>query len=231
MRTVSSMSHPEIGTRRSPIHELLQARHAEWRVVAGAPLAVRIETDEAERATAQTLGLCDVSALPKLGLKGPDAEHALTDRGIEVPGAIYESCRLAGGGWIVRTGANEFFLESGATDDSVALLASLDSARGRVFRIERQDATFLLAGSRASEVLAQTCGANVREAAAHRLMLTRVAGVSCGVFPQFFADAPGYRLWVDYSYAVFLWESLVEICESLDGRVIGAGCLLAEASL
>ena len=225
------MSHPEIGTRRSPIHELLQSRHAEWRVAAGAPLAVRIETEEAERAAAQTLALCDVSALPKLGLKGPDAEHALKDRGIEIPTAIYESCRLAGGGWIVRTGASEFFLESGATDESVSMLAYLDSVRGRVFRIERQDATFLLVGSRASEVLAQTCGVNVREAAPHRLMLTRVAGVSCGVFPQFFADVPGFRLWADYTYAVSLWESLAEVCESLDGRVIGAGCLLADSSL
>lgn len=231
VKSVRSMSHPEILSRRSPIHELLVARGAEWRVVGGAPLAVRIETEEAERAAAPTLGLCDVSALPKLAIKGPDAENRLKDRGIEVPAEIYESCRLGAGGWIVRTGAEEFFLESGATDDSVSALASIfDSVHGRVFRIERQDATLLLVGSRASDVLAQTCGVNLREAAAHRLVLTRVAGISCGVFPQCFADVPGYRLWVDFTYAVALWETLVEICESLDGRVIGAGCLLADSS-
>ena len=58
--------------------------------------------------------------------------------------------------------------------------------------------------------------------------MTRVAGVSCCVFPDTIGGIPAYRIWVDTSYALYLWETLVEICESVGGGVIGAGCVFPE---
>ena len=213
-------------TRQSPIHHLLEARGADWRIVGGVRFAVRFQSDEAERRAMQSLAVCDLSGLQKFGLKGPDSESRLSKNGIDVPQKIYDSRPLADGGVIVRFASDEFFLESGATNETVpALAARLNSHDGKTFHVERQEATFLLIGSRSLAVLSQTCGINFREAAPRHVVFTRVAGISCAVFPNPVGDIRAYRFWVDCSLAVYLWETLVEICESLNGGVIGAGCL------
>lgn len=130
---------------------------------------------------------------------------------------------------IVRLASDEFLLEGGPAGHVLPALAKrLDSHRGRVFPVERQEAIFLLVGSRSLEVLAQTCGIDFGRASRQHLVLTRIAGVSCGVLPETVTGARVWRLWVDASYAVYLWETLLEVCESLDGGTIGAGCLFPE---
>ncbi|MCH7729641.1 MAG: aminomethyl transferase family protein [Planctomycetes bacterium] len=219
----------ETPTRQSPIHPWLEARKADWSFIGTTPIAFRLQEQETERAAMKTLGLCDLSALAKLGVKGPDAHGWLQDQQVDVPDGIYESRRLADGGVIVRLAPDEFLLEGGITNESLpALRGQMDSPHGQVVHIVREEATFLLIGARSLEVLAQTCGINFHEAGPRCLILTRVAGVSCGVFPDPIKEISAYRLWVDPSYAVYLWETLVEICESLGGHPIGAGCIFPE---
>ncbi|MEX2285466.1 MAG: hypothetical protein WD648_00175 [Planctomycetaceae bacterium] len=211
---------------RNPIYHLLEARRPEWGDVDGMPLALRFQSDEHERQAVRTLALCDVSSLPKIGVKGPDADHWLASRGIDVPPALFDAQRLPDGGVIARVGGDDFLLESGPTGETVAAIAAaLDVATGRIVHIDRQEAAFLLAGSRALEVLLQTCGINFAEAVAGRLVMTRVAAVSCGVLPEVADDLPLFRIWVDCSYAVYLWETLAAICEELGGSIVGAACL------
>jgi heterotetrameric sarcosine oxidase gamma subunit len=216
---------------RSPIHEALEARGAEWRSIDGMDVAVRIHDADTEQASLESLGLCDLSGLRKLGLKGRDAESWLAGQGIDVPQRVFGSSSLESGGIIVRFGSDEFFLEDGIGNSTVASLGvRMDSHAGQMFRVEHQEATFLITGSRSLEVLAQTCAINFSEAARRQVIFTRVAGVSCGVFPDAVRNIPTYRIWVDPGYAVYLWEALVEICESLDGNVIGASCIYPELS-
>ena len=220
---------PDTPTRRSPIHHSAETAGAVWRLTGGMPMAVRFDRAEAEREAINTLGLCDLSALEKLGVKGRDAEAWLRDQGVDTPAGVYESRRLGDRGIIVRLTADEFLLESGIAGESVpALAARLVSPRGHVFRVERQEATFMLVGPRAIDVLAQTCGIDFRDAPPNRLVLTRAAGAGGGVLPDPVGDTPAFRIWIDYSYAVYLWTTLVEICESLQGRVVGAGSIFPE---
>lgn len=214
---------------RSPIHEDLVVRGAEWRSVGGIELAVRFQDVEKENVAMRSLGLCDLSGLRKFGVKGRDAAIWLTEQKISVPPKVFESRPLGSGGMIVRFGTNEFFLEDGIGHSTVSSLAErMDSPGRQVFRVEHQEATFLLTGLRSHEVLAQTCGINFAEARPRNVIFTRMAGVSCGIFPDALRDIATYRIWVDPSYSVYLWETLVEICESLDGSVIGASCVHPE---
>ena len=214
---------------RSPIHEALEARGAEWRSVDGIDVVVRIQDADTERVAMESLGLCDLSGLRKTGLKGRDAESWLAGEEIDVPRTVFESRSLESRGIIVRVGSDEFFLQDGIGNSTVSLVAErMKSHDGLLFRVEHQEATFLLIGSRSLEVLAQTCGINFSVMAPRQVVFTRVAGVSCGVFPDSVGEIPTYRIWVDPSYAVYLWETLVEICESLDGCVIGAACVYPE---
>lgn len=209
---------------RSPIHADLDARGAEWCSIDGISFALRIQDEDIEQAAMTSLAICDLSGLRKVGLKGPDAERSLAAEEIDVPQSIFESHPLLNGGFVVRFGKNEFFLEDGVGNSVVEpLVDRVTSNDMQVFRVEHQEATFLLTGSRSCEVLAQTCGINFSESALRRVIFTRVAGVSCGVFPDIVQNIQAYRIWVDPSYAVYLWETLAEICESLGGKVTGIG--------
>ena len=101
----------------------------------------------------------------------------------------------------------------------------LGTSSGQVFRVERQEATFLLVGGCAIDVLSQTCGVNFGEETPGRLVLSRVAGVSCGIFPDTVGELTAFRCWIDAGYAAYMWETLLQICEELGGTVIGAGCI------
>jgi sarcosine oxidase subunit gamma len=212
--------------RRSPVHDILASHQPEWGTLCDAPIAVRFQSPAIEREATGTLALCDVSPLTKLGVKGSDAESFLTGAGIDVPAEVYQTRELEDGGLIVRLGTDEFLLESGFATEIVPRIAErLQQQTGRAFAIERQDATFLLLGPRATEVFAQTCALDMSAAPRRQLILTRVAGVNCGVLPEDLHEVPAYRLWVDYSYAAGLWDALSTICAELGGTIVGAGCV------
>lgn len=218
-------------TRHSPIRHLLETRQAQWGRVGGMEVAMRMDSVERELERMKTLGLCDLSCFTKLGVKGRHAATWLRDRNVAVPSDVYGCQRLPDGGFVVGWGTDEFFLESGIENKTVpALVAELGSRADNVFRVPREDATFMIVGSRSLDALAETCAVDLRIAAEHNLILTRVAGVSCGILPETLGDQRAYRLWFDPSYAVYLWETLVAICEDHGGGTIGAGCLYAELS-
>ena len=228
-------------TAISPVHHLLDAESTQWGEVAGRPIAIRIGTAEVDREAVRKLGLCDVSVLPKLGLKGPGAASWLAAQGIDVPGDTFASQPLADGGVIINQGGGEYMLESGpaasvvpsiqhAADTAIdARSEAGDSADlgGQFYRVERQDAGFILGGVDAGKVLAQTCGVNFAQAEAGRLIFSRVAGVSAAILPQTADEISSYRLWADASYAVYLWQTLGRISGELGGRVVGAACLFS----
>lgn len=218
-------------TRQSPVQHLLESHAPEFRDFGGGSYVVRLRAEQDEQQSLESLGLCDLSGLQKLGLKGPDARAVLEREGLDVPGEIFESRPLPDGGVIVRIGVGEFFLEDNIANSNLpTLLDRIDAHDGQLYRVEHQEATFLLVGHRVVEVLAQTCGINFAETMPSKVVFTRVAGVSCGILPETIRDTPAYRLWIDPSYAVYVWETLSRICEGLDGSVIGAGCIYSELS-
>ncbi len=77
-------------------------------------------------------------------------------------------------------------------------------------------------------MLAQTCGIDFDGTGQDRLIFTRVAGVSAAILPESIGAVSVFRFWIDASYAIYLWETLFEICDSLGGSLIGATCLFPE---
>jgi len=218
-----------LAKRRSPIQHLLQAHGGEWTDVDNTPLAVRFDDADTEAKRASELGLCDLSALPKIGVSGNGAPEWLRTHGVDMPETIYDTKRLQDGGWVVRTAQDEYLVESGPPCVTVpALSRELGPGCEGVVRLERQEATLLLTGDRAVEVLAQTCAIDLRSSPKDRLILTRAAGASCGILPWMREEIPVYHIWVDNSYAVYLWETLENIVEELGGRVIGAAAIFPD---
>jgi sarcosine oxidase subunit gamma len=165
-----------------------------------------------------TIQLQDFGALPKLGLKGPAAASWLRQQGVDLPAEVLAVGERTDGGWIARLGITEFLLEQGGDGDFITQLERcLHSLPSGVYRVPRCDVTMLLSGSEVQSVFAQTCGIDFRRTAPHRIVYTRVAGVSCCIFPESSVDAR-FRLWVDYTFAQYLWDALAGIVSELGGE-------------
>src|SRR5579862_8533307 len=105
--------------RRSPVHEALDHLHPEWSLLHGMSVALSIPDGNA---AARRLGLCDVSGIPRLGLKGAGAAEWLKEHAIAVPPAIYDCAPLGKTGFVARTGSAEFLIEDSLGDDIVSRL-------------------------------------------------------------------------------------------------------------
>ncbi len=208
--------------KQSPLHSWHMSRCDSWCQLGETPLPWQFAAAEEEQSAARDLALCDLSGLPLLEAKGPGAANWLVARDLPVPGAIYEGTSTSDGGWITRTGSAEFLLR-GAPGSDLSERVGSDPASD-VLITSRQDALFLVAGSRIGELMAQTCGLDYASLAPERTHLSRVAGVSCGMLRDQLNGLPVCWLWLDPSYAFYLWEQLIQITTDLDGKTVGVSC-------
>jgi sarcosine oxidase subunit gamma len=184
-------------------------------------VALRFNDGASESKFKSELALCDMSFLPKLGVKGPESLACLAQAQLPIPEGIYSCCPLADGGLVIRIDRHEVFVEDGVAG---TLTAKLEEQLGQsltgVSLIRRQDASFLLSGARCNLVLRETCGFDFRYPP-NGVVMTRVAGVSCIILPVRIEGAWAFRLWLDPSYASYLWEALLKIVRDHGGDAIG----------
>jgi sarcosine oxidase subunit gamma len=234
-------------TRLSPVHDQLDHLHPRWGALDGMPVALAFgsRTLEQEQGLARTLGLCDVSALPRSVIKGPGAASFLEASGVApaIPAEVFCVLPLQSGGLIARTGRAEFFLEDAPTEDGrqnvVAQVSEslVNSPQPGVYQALRQDASFLLSGEHASAVLLQTCGFDFRQPGSSPspspdrgtvMVMTRVAGVSTWVVRREIAGIAVHHLWTDGTYGPYLWESLLKVTREFDGDAVGFSVFFPE---
>ena len=152
----------------------------------------------------------------KLGVKGPSLAEWAKEHGIEIPESIYATLSVGQHGVLARVGAGELIVECAADDVLLTRFeAALQANDTGVYRIDQESVTLVLQGDMALGVLAQTCGVDFAAEPVDRMVYTRVAGASCGVLPRDEGGQRVYRLWVDYSLAPYLWQTLAEIAVEL----------------
>ena len=211
--------------RHGPIEPPLNQARARWEDLFGAQVTVHFGDPETESRVSRDLGLCDLSFLPKLGVKGPGAEGWLNEMGLPAPDQVYHLERFDQDALIARVDRHEFFLEDNLGSDRVREISqALGRGGPNLFRVERQDASFFLSGGRALAVLAQTCSYNFEERE-EELVMTRVAVVACSVLPVRMGGLDGFRIWTSPSQGRYLWQSLLAIVRDLGGSRVGIGCL------
>lgn len=214
---------------QSPLETQLAALGAHWEAVSGRRLPMDFGDRAVEMRRANELALGDLSALPKLGLKGPGAEAWLGAAGVAVPEEVYGWRPFGADGLIMRVDRQEFFLEAGVGSTEVTLLAEKLGAHGpSVYSVARQDVGLTLSGRRATEVLTQTCSydfvqrTSAAESLSHEVaVLTRIALVSCTVLRLERGGVSHFRIWCSPTYGGYLWETLFGIVQELGGGPIG----------
>lgn len=207
--------------RRSPVQDCLEKLNPVWAQLHGMRVPLRFKESSGEIKLKTQLSLCDLSCLPKIGVKGPESLAWLAQAGIGVPVSVYGCGSLGGDGLVIRTDRSEVFLEDGPDSTTVAdLERELGTTPLGVYRVCRQDASFQLRGAQSNAVLRETCGVDFSQAS-DGVVMTRVAGVSCMVLAVQDNPTPTFRLWLDPSYASYLWDALLEIVRDQGGDAVG----------
>jgi len=209
-------------SRSSPLTYRFASLHPEWATVHGMPLAARVPGESPERLW--TLGICDLSALVRVGVKGPRAAEWLSSHGVQVPQQPNSWASTGGGGLIARLARTEFLIEDGFDGSVAAGLASeLKPGSPGVYPVPRQDCALALTGKQVNELLVQTCNVDfsAADATARAVTLTQMVGVSITALRADIDALPCYRIWCDGTSGAYLWETLAGIAAALGGGPVG----------
>lgn len=207
--------------RASPLFHGLAVLHPHCEVLHGMPVALRLQDEQPGWAGA--LGVCDLSFLPRLGVKGPGAARWLAGHGIPVPAEPNRWEPLPQGGLVARLARTEFLVEDGFAGGPVAVLAQQLQVGTGVYPVPRQDCALALTGSAVPELLVQTCNVDfaAQDPAARIVTLTSMVGVSVTALRRQAAGRDAFRLWCDGTMGPYLWETLSGIARELGGGPVG----------
>jgi sarcosine oxidase subunit gamma len=173
----------------------------------------------------QILGVCDVSFLPRFGVKGLNVLQWLRANRLNVPAEPNTWEAQESGALLLRLGNSEFLLEDQPGGNACE---SLNAADGKsihgLYKVLRNDASFILSGSDVLALFSELCSLDLRDKAlaANGLVMTQVAGISATVVRQYLNGEPVYRLWCDGTYGPYMWETLMEIATEHGGGAVGA---------
>jgi len=217
---------------KTPILYALADKEPRWTDFNGMSVALGYESEQIELERQQIAGICDVSCLQRFGVKGPQAAQWLEQRNIAPP-AGNNSWATSGSGegtsLVLCLGSSEFLIEQQLNNTSNGLpddrSLSQPIAAG-VYRVQRNDAAFILSGSRIQDLLSELCLLDLREQAlaGDAVVMTQVAGVSATLLRQ---PSPGkhggmvFRLWCDGSYGAYMWQTLTQLAGELGGGAVG----------
>jgi sarcosine oxidase subunit gamma len=214
--------------RRSPLHDAIEAQSPTWGELHGMQVAARMPDD----VTAKPIALADASCLPRMGVKGPQAEAWLRGQGVAVPEGVNAWTRTPDGMIVARLARSEFFLEDRPGGATVERLRSALMPGPGLYPVLRQDAALALAGERFNELLVQTCNVDFRAWTLSQrvVVMTSMVGVSVLVLWHEQQGRPLFRIWCDGTFGPYLWETLLEIAREEGGGAAGFSGLFPDAT-
>ena len=180
----------------------------------------------------ESVGIVDLSCLPRFGVKGPRAAAALEALGLAPPSEPNRWAALDGGGLVARLGRSEFLLEDGIAGGSVRRVReALADGAPSVYPVPRYDLALALVGAQVPALWDQSCSFDLRELVGTPglVVITTMIGVSVTVVRDNFGGREGFRIWCDGTFGPYFFETLLEIARELQGGAAGICDLLPEA--
>lgn len=206
--------------RTSPLWDILQSCEPRWGLAENMQYARSILGEATHVAQ---LGLADLSHRARFGVKGAQAASWLAAQDIATPTQpnTWLSLGPDTGSFVARLGLTEFLIEGSA---ATSLQPWTEAPAPSVYPVVREDTEIALLGPQVNELLRQTCNVNflALDISAHPVVLTSMVGITVTILPGSVRDTPYYRLWCDYSFGAYLWQTLLEIARELGGGPIGA---------
>ncbi|HJN59446.1 MAG TPA: sarcosine oxidase [Alphaproteobacteria bacterium] len=225
---------PDSRARRSFLYRELESAGAVFDELNGAAAAMSYGADaEAEAAQARSLGVCDLSALPRTGFKGWNMAAWLSAQGAELGEASNVVTPQSDGTRIARLAPGEALL-LGDYHGHGALIEKADSAWSMqeadgCFQVPRAETNFWLAlsGAHVPALFAKICAVDLRPEsfAAHSVAQTNVARLNAIVIRADSAGVTQFDLLSDNASAVYLWRALADAMSEFGGKPVGLAAL------
>ena len=205
---------------RTPIYRRHVAAKGEFGEINGVACALRLGA----RLPAPVM-LCDLTALPRSGLKGRACISWLRDQGREIGDRDNVAYRQGDGSLVARLGPREALLLS-ALDGSGAVDPAPDWAGAvRAYTVPRfaGNIWFYLCGERSSGVFAKLCGVDLRpqnfsQGAVAQTDIAKLNGI---VIRHDAGRTLGYHLLADFAAAGYLWDVLLDAMAEFGGQAVG----------
>lgn len=218
------MSTPaDMPCRRSALYRWHREHAARFREVDGASF---VESYDGRDAPA--LKLCDLTMLPRTGLRGGTAPQWLAAQIGPVP-AVPNSSLCIENGIVARLSAEEFLL-LGRADFDATFIRDIErslheSQPDGIYSLPRADShcLFALAGEAAPDALAKLCGIDFRPGhfADQRVAQTSMAHVNAVVIRCDLAACLNFFILCDAAYAEYLWDTLLDAAGEFGGGASG----------
>jgi sarcosine oxidase subunit gamma len=229
---------PTAFPRRSCIYRVLQQAGARFAPVNDAAIAVDFgKPIEAEVARARTMGIADLSVLPRTGFKGVGTVEWLTSQGLAIGPDSNRAYPQPGGELAARLAPTEIFLidSLAATGELIRRLNAAwtwgsDKPRTLVgYPMPRSEshAWFMVTGKHAPAMFAKICGVDLRphRFAGGAIAQTSVAKMSAIVIRADLAGTPAFHLLADSASAEYLWTCVLDAMAEFDGAPVGWSAL------
>ena len=219
--------------RRSYIWRVLEQAGARFIELNGAAVAADFGDAEAEVQTARSMGLADLSPLPRVGYKGRGALDWAREHGVIIDQNNNVAARQEGGGWAARLADSEVVViddlsGAGALVHRIESEWSMDNADGG-YLVNRQGANFwfTVTGEHAAEMLAKICGVDLRPGkfALGAIAQTSAARTNCIVIRADLGDTLAWHMMGDSASAEYQWECVLDAMAEFDGRPVGIEAL------
>ena len=230
------MSIPAEERRRSPLYRALEAHGARFEMLGDFAVAQDMGREAAaEAAQAESLGLADLTPLPRIGFKGWNIAPWLAGHGAAMGEASNRAYLQADGTRIARLAPGETLVLADRSGTG-PLIATLDQAWSMAeadgcFRVARDETScwLLLTGAHAPSMLAKVCAVDVRPHvfAPDAIAQTNVARLNVIVIRGDLGPVPAYDLITDLASAVYLWGALLDAMDEYDGGPIGLAAIRA----
>ena len=215
--------------RRPFAHHALTQADARFDTLGDAMVAAGFGgTPEAEADAARTLGLADLSGLPRSGFKGAAAIAWLGEQGLGIGEASNRAYRQGDGVLAARLAPGEALLLPPPTGDGTAIdrLNRAWQDDGRLcFPVPRRDSHlwYRVLGDRGAEMMAKLCAVDLRPRSFPDLSIaqTSVARTGAIVIRDDIGPCPALHLLSDSASAAYLWRCLIDAMTEYGGRPVG----------
>jgi len=179
---------------------------------------------EVRQHVSTSVGLADLSPLPRIGVLGRSLGHWLSANGYGVDPPLNRASRQQDGVVLLRLAANELIALPPIA--AVERKEFIDANDGHVcFTVDRRASHcwFALVGSGSRFVLSKLCAHDLSAAnvPADQVVQTSVAAIGAVLARIDCGGVPVFHLLADQSYGHYLWSCVVDAATEFNGRVFG----------
>ena len=192
----------------------------------------RYDSISEEKKYFQSLALCDLTPVKRIGFKGDDTIKWLTSLGIKLPKASNTCIEIDGGNLVAKLSSNEFlFMDTLSNKNSICdlLVGKWQLKKGRLcYQLFRQHShcCFLISGKYASLALSKLCGVDLKSDVFKigSVAQTSVARLSSIIIYRKTNEVDSFYLLSDISSSEYLWKCILDSMSEFKGTSIGIDC-------